>query len=98
MSEKSNRSLTTAPLFIAPVIVALYLSSASAQSNKAAKSDEEIRQAIIKESIASYKGTCACPYSQDRAGRQCGRDEARTASAVELRRCVTRTRGLVEFG
>jgi len=48
----------------------------SGQSNKTAKTDDEIRQAIIKESIASYKGTCACPYSRDRGGRQCGRRSA----------------------
>lgn len=40
------------------------------------KTDAEIKQAIIKESIASYKGNCPCPYSVDRAGRMCGRRSA----------------------
>jgi hypothetical protein len=31
-----------------------------------------IIQRIIAESIASYPGTCACPYSTDRPGRKCG--------------------------
>jgi hypothetical protein len=42
------------------------------QTAKSAKADEEIRQAIIQESITSYKGSCPCPYSHDRAGRKCG--------------------------
>ena len=36
------------------------------------KSDAEIAQAIISESIASYRGNCPCPYNTDRAGRRCG--------------------------
>ena len=31
-----------------------------------------IIQRIIAESIAGYPGTCACPYSTDRRGRNCG--------------------------
>ena len=30
------------------------------------------RQAIIRQSISSYPGSCACPYNRDRAGRRCG--------------------------
>ena len=41
-----------------------------------APSDNEIRQQIIKESIASYPGTCACPYSVMRNGRRCSRRSA----------------------
>jgi len=37
-----------------------------------AQSDMEIRQRIIRESIASYPGSCPCPYNTDRAGRRCG--------------------------
>lgn len=33
-------------------------------------------QAEINRSIASYKGSCPCPYSVDRAGRKCGRRSA----------------------
>jgi hypothetical protein len=35
-------------------------------------SDEQIRQMIIKQSIAQYPGVCACPYSAARNGRLCG--------------------------
>jgi len=38
----------------------------------AAKTDAEIKQLIIKESIAAYKGSCPCPYTTDKAGRTCG--------------------------
>lgn len=31
-----------------------------------------IIQRIIAESVASYPGSCACPYSTDRGGRRCG--------------------------
>lgn len=37
-----------------------------------AQPDAQIRQQIIRESIASYPGACPCPYSTDRAGRRCG--------------------------
>ncbi|MEI9990558.1 MAG: hypothetical protein WDM86_11015 [Rhizomicrobium sp.] len=44
-----------------------------AQSTPAlALSDAEIKQAIIRESIAAYPGPCACPYNVMRNGRQCG--------------------------
>ena len=35
-------------------------------------SDAEIRQVLIRQSIAAYPGNCPCPYNVDRAGRQCG--------------------------
>jgi hypothetical protein len=41
-------------------------------------SDAEIRQAIVRASIASYSGNCPCPYNVDRAGRSCGRRSAYT--------------------
>lgn len=39
-------------------------------------SDDQIAQAIIKESIASYPGPCACPYNHARNGSSCGRRSA----------------------
>lgn len=36
------------------------------------KSDAEIKQEIIADSISSYRGSCPCPYNIDRAGRSCG--------------------------
>ena len=35
-------------------------------------SDAEIRDQLIQQSIASYRGSCPCPYNLDRAGRRCG--------------------------
>lgn len=39
-------------------------------------SNAEIKKAIIAESIASYPGTCPCPYNADRRGHSCGRRSA----------------------
>lgn len=41
-----------------------------------AQSDAQIRQRIIRESIASYSGACPCPYNVMRNGRSCGRRSA----------------------
>ena len=57
-------------------VFALALGIAAAQAKKPAKSDAEIKQEIIKQSIASYRGNCPCPYNVDRAGRSCGRGSA----------------------
>ena len=35
-------------------------------------SDAQIRQILIDESIASYSGSCACPYNRARNGSRCG--------------------------
>lgn len=39
-------------------------------------SDAVIIQRIIAASLASYPGSCACPYSTDRGGRRCGKRSA----------------------
>lgn len=39
-------------------------------------SDDQVAQQIIKESIASYPGPCACPYNHARNGSNCGRRSA----------------------
>jgi len=38
--------------------------------------DDQVAQQIIKESIASYPGPCACPYNHARNGSSCGRRSA----------------------
>ena len=53
-------------------MVALVLSAGSASAQL---SDAQVRQEIIKESIAAYKSTghpCACPFDLMRNGRECG--------------------------
>ena len=52
------------------------IGAAWAQAANAPKTDAEIKQAIINESIAKYSGSCPCPYNTDRAGRKCGRRSA----------------------
>ena len=52
------------------VALMLFTSASNGQSSK--KTDAEIRQLIIKESIAGYGGSCPCPESTDRAGKRCG--------------------------
>ena len=39
-------------------------------------SDTTIIARIIAESIASYPGSCPCPYNTDRGGRRCGKRSA----------------------
>jgi hypothetical protein len=36
------------------------------------QSDAQIKQRLIRQSIASYSGSCPCPYNVDRGGRRCG--------------------------
>ncbi|HYG26021.1 MAG TPA: hypothetical protein VD906_03870 [Caulobacteraceae bacterium] len=56
----------------AVVAVALLTPASSAL----AQSDAQIRQKIIKESIASYPGNCPCPYNSASNGSSCGRRSA----------------------
>src|SRR2546427_10306606 len=53
-------------------VLILALGLAWGQTTKARKTDAQIKQEIITESIASYRGSCPCPYNTDRAGRRCG--------------------------
>lgn len=41
-------------------------------SKPLSRTDAEIAQEIIAESMARYPGSCGCPYQTDRAGRRCG--------------------------
>jgi hypothetical protein len=52
------------------VVLLCLLRSVFGQS--VAKTDAEIRQELIRQSMASYRGNCPCPYNTDRAGRRCG--------------------------
>ena len=64
-------TVNTLKWFTRLAVLALALGIAAGQT-KSAKTDAQIREEIVKESIESYKGSCACPYSKDRAGRNCG--------------------------
>ena len=53
-------------------VLAFAVCLAFGQEKRSEKTDAQIRQAIIQQSIASYRGSCPCPYNSDRAGRRCG--------------------------
>ncbi|GGZ82227.1 hypothetical protein GCM10007161_11970 [Ignatzschineria indica] len=61
------RVLTTSFMFI----ILLSLSSFAF-----AQSDDEIKNIIIKQSIASYPGNCPCPYNSAKNGSRCGKRSA----------------------
>jgi hypothetical protein len=48
----------------------------AAQHQQTRLSDDEIRDIIIGQSIASYSGSCPCPYSRARNGSRCGQRSA----------------------
>ena len=50
----------------------LAMTAVAAGSGARAQSDAQVKQRIIRQSIASYPGSCPCPYNVDRAGRRCG--------------------------
>jgi len=52
----------------------LWIGASDAKSTR--QSDDEIRQLIIEDSIASYPGVCACPFNSARNGSSCGRRSA----------------------
>ncbi|MDR3405094.1 MAG: hypothetical protein P4L99_21530 [Chthoniobacter sp.] len=63
----------------AALAVLLCASVAGAQRAPSSLTDGQVREQIIKDSIASYNATghpCACPYQVDRAGHSCGRRSA----------------------
>lgn len=64
---KTKHSLVSAGLAILMVLAA-----ASPSAGGQSMSDAQVRQAIIRQSIASYSGSCPCPYSTARNGSSCG--------------------------
>jgi len=63
-------------LCLALLVVLVTPSAAQTDATAARLTDAQIKQGIIKLSIASYAGSCPCPYHTDRAGRSCGRRSA----------------------
>ncbi len=57
-------------------IAALLSIGAIIHADAARLSDAQVKQAVIRESLASYPGTCPCPYNTDRRGHSCGRRSA----------------------
>lgn len=58
---------------VVSLVMAMSLFWAGAADAKTAKqTDDQIRQLIIEDSIASYPGVCACPFNAARNGSSCG--------------------------
>lgn len=58
---------------ISAVLLSLFATNLSHASDL---TDDQVRQLLIRDSLASYPGNCPCPYNSDRAGRSCGRRSA----------------------
>ena len=54
------------------ILASMMLAITSSQTKNAGKTEVEVKQEIINQSIASYRGNCPCPYNLDRAGHRCG--------------------------
>jgi hypothetical protein len=52
--------------------VSLAVISMSPAVGRSPLGDAQIKQAIIKQSIAEYPGNCPCPYNSARNGSSCG--------------------------
>lgn len=52
------------------------LQAATDKENDKPLSDAQVKAILIAESIASYAGSCPCPYSTARNGSHCGRRSA----------------------
>jgi hypothetical protein len=79
---------STSPALSQPPLVLRSPTNAS-QPNAAlvSPSDQAIRAAIIQQSLASYYGSCACPYNIDRGGRRCGARSAYSRPGGEAPLC-----------
>ena len=54
---------------------------------EARQSGAQVRQAIIRESIAAYSGSCPCPYNTARNGSRCGGRSAYSRPGGESPKC-----------
>lgn len=70
---------------IALALSALLLAAGPASAKP--MSDQQIKRAIIKESIESYYGNCPCPYNTARNGSSCGRRSAYSRPGGEAPIC-----------
>lgn len=60
--------------------------------------ENQIARILVAQSRAAYRGTCACPYDADSAGRSCGERSAYHRPRGEAPLCYTRqvTPGMIE--
>ncbi|WP_172913207.1 hypothetical protein GC090_20035 (plasmid) [Pantoea sp. JZ29] len=66
--------MRTVAVSLAMAMSLLWVGAPEAKS--ALQTDDQIRQLIIEDSIASYPGVCACPFNTARNGSSCGRRSA----------------------
>ncbi|MEM0653874.1 hypothetical protein AAFL31_18965 [Klebsiella huaxiensis] len=63
-------------LGIAVLVSVCIFTSDTAVAKSAQLTDDQVKQQIIDDSIASYPGVCACPFNRARNGSSCGRRSA----------------------
>ena len=51
--------------------------------------DEQVRERIVRDSVTSFSGSCACPESTDAAGRRCGERSAHSKPGGVKPLCYT---------
>lgn len=66
--------IRTVAVSLVMAVSLLWTGASDAKSTR--QSDDQIRQLIIEDSIASYPGVCACPFNSARNGSSCGRRSA----------------------
>lgn len=54
------------------IVAACLLNAPGNAAARTTLTDDQVRQAMIEESIRSYSGSCPCPYSSARNGSRCG--------------------------
>lgn len=79
---RTKHSIMSAGLAI---LMALAVTSPS--SSQQNMSDAQVKQAIIRQSITSYSGSCPCPYSIARNGSRCGGRSAYSRPGGEAPLC-----------
>ena len=58
------------------VVILLLSALASASAYGQQLSDDQIREILIRQSIAAYRGNCPCPYNRASNGSRCGKRSA----------------------
>ena len=58
------------------ILLVLVLLFAALPAGAQQLADDQVKQQIIAESIASYPGNCPCPYNRAANGSKCGKRSA----------------------
>ena len=69
----ARRRFLPLPTFLALAVCAL---DTSAQNTKQTPTDADIRQLLVRASLALYESACPCPESLNRSGERCGKSSA----------------------